>query len=201
MEYGVAGAAFAEFELGFGIAPPLSETDQTTEYQGFFYTNTAILHAGYSFAWLFYASVDAMILPPAAVSGLTGYLDPVTGTYRNGVFRPGILNLIDVGIRPRIGGLMLMVSTGINSLYVYNQEELSADQTFNPSLGVNLRAGVGLKLGKHLGVMVSATTVFNDFDSMIGTLQALGAGGDTAALAQDRLLSNLYPAAVVSLHL
>lgn len=197
----VTGAAFAEFELGFGIAPPLSSTDQETGYDGFFYNNTAILHAGYSFAWLFYASVDAMILPPVAVSGLTGYLNPITGNYQNGIFRPGILSLIDVGFRPRIGGLMLMVSTGINSLYVYKQEELTADETFNPSLGVNLRAGVGLKLGKVLGIMVSATTVFSDFDTMIGTLQALGGGGETALMAQERILNNLYPAAVVSLHL
>lgn len=195
----VAGAAFAEIELGFGIAPPLASSDENVYYDGFFYNNTAILHAGYSFAWLFYASVDMMMMPPSAVSGITGYLDPETGLYTNGIFRPGVLSMIDIGIRPRIGGLMLMVSTGINNLYVYKQDEIS--DYYTPSLGVNLRAGVGLKLGKHLGLMVSATTVFSDFDTMIATLQALDADGETAQMAQEQILNNLFPAAVISLHL
>jgi len=205
----LSGVAFAELEVGFGIAPPLGSTsDETSDDQtesdsesssgGFFYDNTAVLHAGYSFAWLFYASLDAMMLPPSAVSSMTGYFNVDDGTYKNGVYRPGILSLIDVGIRPRIGPLMLMVTTGINNLYIYQQDEL--DEEFASSLGVNLRVGLGLKLSKWLGLMVSGTVVFSDFDSMIFTLKALEDPKLTEK-ATEQLLNNLYPVITLNLHL
>ncbi|OHD22302.1 MAG: hypothetical protein A2Y38_00695 [Spirochaetes bacterium GWB1_59_5] len=198
----MAGTAFTdELELGFGIAPPLNpDENQGPSGNGFFYDNTAVLHVGYSFAWLFYASYDALMLPPASVSSMTGTFDVTNGTYQPGIYRPGVLSLIDVGFRPRIGPVILMVSTGFNNLYIYKQSELEENAGFSPDLGVNLRAGLGFKFGKALSVMASGTVVFNSFDSMITTLEGLG--NDTMRdMVLDNLLSNLYPVITINLHL
>ncbi|MFH2113472.1 MAG: hypothetical protein ABIJ86_03050 [Spirochaetota bacterium] len=198
----MAGAAFSnEIEIGFGVAPPLVKTEAgKSTYEGFFYENTGILHAGYSFAWLFYVSADAYLLPPVAVSGMTGYFDVASGTYQNGIFRPGILGLFNIGIRPKIGPLLLMASTGINTLHIYKQEELADADRASSSLGVNLRVGVGFKMNKLIGIMASGTVAFSDFDTMKSTLEALN-DPDLADMASERIMSNLYPAVTISLHL
>ncbi len=198
----LAGTAFTdELELGFGIAPPLSQEDMTENGdKGFFYTNTAVLHVGYSFAWLFYTSYDALMLPPASVSSMTGVFDVDDGTYQTGIYRPGILSLINVGFRPRIGPVILMLSTGFNNLYIYKQDELEQNAGFSPDLGVNLRAGLGFKFGKALSIMASGTVVFNNFDSMISTLEGLG-NDNMRDLVLDNLMSNMYPVITINLHL
>lgn len=197
----LAGTAFTdELELGFGIAPPLNQDDMQGPSKGFFYDNTAVLHVGYSFAWLFYASYDALMLPPASVSSMTGSFNVDDGTYQPGIYRPGVLSLIDVGFRPRIGPVILMVSTGFNNLYIYKQDELEEHAGFSPDLGVNLRAGLGFKFGKALSVMASGTVVFNNFDSMISTLEGLG-NDNMRDMVLDNLLSNLYPVITLNLHL
>ena len=202
----LTGTAFAEIELGFGIAPPLAESndmsssDDDAYTEGFWYNNTGIFHFGYSFAWLFYASADALILPPAAVQGMTGIYDMATGTFRTGPFRPGILTLLDVGFRPRIGPIMIMAATGINTMYIYRQDEL--DEDFQSDLGVNLRVGLGYKLGKILSITASGTVVFNNFDTMVSTLDTLANGSASdQEFAMDTIMSGLYPAVVISLHL
>jgi len=194
----LAGTAFTdELELGFGIAPPLNMDDMQQESKGFFYDNTAVLHVGYSFAWLFYASYDALMLPPASVSSITGSFNIEDGTYNNGFYFPGILSLVNVGFRPSIGPVVLMVTTGINNLYIYKQSELDG---LTPDLGVNLRAGLGFKIGKMLSIMASGTVVFNNFESMISTLEGLG-DDDMRDMVLDNLLSNLYPVISINLHL
>jgi hypothetical protein len=196
----LAGTAFTdELELGFGIAPPLNQDDMQGPSKGFFYDNTAVLHVGYSFAWLFYASYDALMLPPASVLDMTTFYDYEFQTERAGVLRPGILSLIDVGFRPRIGPVIIMVSTGINNLYIYKQDDLK-EQGFEPDLGVNLRAGLGFKFGKLLSVMASGTVVFNNFETMISTLQGLGYDDMRSRVLED-LLANLYPVITINLHL
>lgn len=196
----LSASLFAEIELGFGIAPPLQEHEESM-YDGFFYENTGVLHFGYSFWWLFYASYDALLLPPSAVAGMTGTFNEADSSYSSGIFRPGILSLIDVGFRPQIGPILLMATTGINNLYIYKQEELEANTDFEANLGVNLRLGVGLKINKFLGIMASGTVVFATFDDMSETLKNL-AGNDVflATKAEERILNNLYPAIVLNLH-
>lgn len=200
----LAGTAFTdELELGFGIAPPLAQSQDdmmNNMDKGFFYNNTAVLHVGYSFAWLFYASYDALMLPPVAVSSMTGSFDVTNGTYQTGVYRPGILSLIDVGFRPRIGPVIIMVSTGLNNLYIYKQSELVDNAGFTPDLGVNLRAGLGFKIGKLLSINASGTVVFNSFESMISTLEGLG-NAAMRDMVLDNLMSNLYPVISINLHL
>jgi hypothetical protein len=184
--------------VGVGIAPPLG-TIPSEASQGFFNDSTKVLHAGYSFAWLFYASYDGLILPPYAVSQMTGSMDTTTGTWSPGYYRPGFLNTFNVGIRPRIGPLRLSATIGANSLYIFRQ---GPDALEVPPVGVNLRLGLGLKLGKHLGVMASGTSVFADFEELQTTLTAL-AGSDTylQQVATDRILNNLFPIVVLSLYL
>ena len=197
----LAGTAFTdELELGFGIAPPLNQEAMQGPSKGFFYDNTAVLHVGYSFAWLFYASYDALMLPPASVSNLTRVSDYELDIVQSGIYRPGILCLIDVGFRPRIGPVIIMVSTGLNNLYIYDQESLEANTEFQPDLGVNLRAGLGFKFGKMLSVMASGTVVFNNFDSMISSLEGLG-DDNMRDIVIDDLLSKLYPVISINLHL
>jgi len=197
----LAGTAFTdELELGFGIAPPLNQDDMQGPSKGFFYDNTAVLHVGYSFAWLFYASYDALMLPPASVRNLTTYNDYEMNTERSGIYRPGILSLINIGFRPRIGPIIFMLSTGLNNLYIYQQSDLVEDEVFSPDLGVNLRAGLGFKFGKALSIMASGTVVFNNFDSMFSTLEGLG-DVSSREMVLDDLLLNLYPVISINLHL
>jgi hypothetical protein len=189
---------FAEIELGFGLAPSLG-TIPSEASQGFFNDSTKVIHAGYSFAWLFYASYDGFILPPYSVSQMTGVMDTTTGSWSPGYYRPGFLNTFNVGIRPRIGPVMISASIGANSLYIYRQ---GSDGLTVPPVGVNLRVGAGLKLGKLLGVMVSGTSVFSDFNDLSTTMTAL-TGNDAylQQIATDRILNNLFPSVVLSLYL
>ncbi len=197
----MAGTAFTdELELGFGIAPPLFNQSETPEEsRGFFYDNTAVLHVGYSFAWLFYASYDALMLPPMAVRQLTTVYDYDLQTERFGILRPGILSLIDIGFRPRIGPVIFMLSAGLNNLYIYQQSDLMEDEVFSPDLGVNLRSGLGFKFGKALSIMASGTVVFNNFESMISTLEGLGDDSSRDEVLED-LLASLYPVISINLH-
>lgn len=195
----------AEIEVGFGIGPSLAQTNDGSGneagYHGFFYDNTAVFHAGYSFAWLFYVSYDAMMLPPAAVAGMTGYFDVMTGTYQSGVYRPGMLSLIDFGIRPQIGPLYLLAEAGINNLYVYKQEELVAEGSGpNADFGVNLRAGLGWKVAKILSIAAIGSVAFPDFGTMVGTLEALG-DDNLKDMALVSIMSNLQPSITLNLHL
>ena len=155
---------------------------------------------GYSFWWLFYASYDALILPPFAVAGMTGNYDAATDSYSPGVFRPGVLSLFDVGFRPKIGPFTFMLTTGFNNLYIYKQDEL--DDYEGMDLGVNLRAGLGFKLNKAFSIAVSGTVAYNSFNDMVWNLESLfGENGDYAAqIAEERIKNNFLPAIVLNLH-
>jgi len=190
--------AFAEIELGIGIAPPIGEVPEDAASDGLFGDATTVLHAGYSFWWLFYASYDAFVLPPYAVSQMTGTIDPANGGLQPGYYRPGYLNTFNFGIRPRLGPLMLTASIGANSLYIYKGEE---DGLEPPPLGVNLRFGAGWKISKHFGLMATGTTVFGSMDELSNTLDALNSDNpDVSAAAEDRILANLFPSIVFSLY-
>jgi len=167
----VAAPAIAELELGFGIAPPIGDIPAGAEGETFFDDATKVLHAGYSFLWLFYACYDGLVLPPYAVSSMTSTLDTSTGSYSSGYYRPGFLNTFSLGIRPRIGPFSIMAAVGINQLYVYKEGE---DELDIPPVGVHLKLGAGFRFAKWLGISVTGTTVFSDFDSLSATLEALG---------------------------
>ena len=190
-------AAQAEIELGVGLAPPVAEVPSDAS-GGFFSDSTKVLHAGLSFAWLFYASYDGLILPPYAVSQMTSTVDTGTGSYTPGYFRPGFLNTFDVGFRPRIGNVMILAAVGVNTMYIWHQDQ---DQLTVPEVGVNLRLGAGLRFG-ILGIMLSGTTVFADFNELGNTLDGLTSSDSFVRRnATDKILNNLFPVAVLSLYL
>jgi hypothetical protein len=195
----LGASAWAEIELGVGIAPPLGEIPAGASSGNFFNDATKVMHVGYSFLWLFYASYDGLVLPPYSVSQMTSSIDNSNGNFLPGYLRPGFLNTFNVGIRPRIGPVSVMASIGINSLYVY---KAAADGLQLPPVGVNLKLGVGMRLAKWFGITATGTSVFSDFQELTSTLDAL-TGSDTylKQIAQDRILNNLFPTVCLVLYL
>lgn len=195
----LGGSAWAELELGLGIAPPIGDVPAQAQTGSFFTDATKVLHAGLSFWWLFYAGYDGLILPPYSVQQLTSGIDTGTGQVTDGYFRPGFLNTFNVGIRPRIGPISIMASVGINQLYVYRQD---ADGLASPPLGVNVKAGAGLRFAKWIGLSATVMSVFGDVKEMTDTFNALG-GSDPflAKQAEDKLLNNLFPVITLNLYL
>ncbi len=172
-----------ELEIGMSVTPVPGETDKEgTEGEmevmpGF--------HFGYSFFGILYASYDALIAPPSMISSMTGF------------YRPGFINLIDAGLRLKLGSIMLLTTAGVNQLYVHNQDDIEGG--WESDLGANLRAGLGYRKN-HLGVMVSATQTFNNFDAVVDTVGGLfdDARRDNAIA---RLTNGLIPSVVVILYL
>jgi hypothetical protein len=191
----VAGAgAWADIELGAGISPPLAELPEgmPEDAAGPLGNLMVSFHGGLSFWWLFYGSADSYILPPFVVRNMTTTVD-AGGFVKDGQFRPGMLNLFNVGIRPKIGPLAVSATVGINSLYLYKQEELAAG-AFDATLGFNMRLGVYLFLNKAMALNVSGFTVFSSSESLISTMKAIA--GEDAFLREaaiDYVLGNLYP--------
>lgn len=138
-------ASAKEWELGLGYTPMLDEEAQDTSFQE---SSLLSFHLGYSFWWLFYASWDSFILPPFIVESMTGAFeedpnDPEAGFYREGYYRPGFLNMFDVGIRLSLGPVIGFAEMGINTLYVYRQKEDELE--IDSGVGANIRLGVGAR--------------------------------------------------------
>jgi hypothetical protein len=188
----IGAFAFAEIELGVGITPPI--IDEEGGATGDFGQDLSVsFHAGYSFWWLFYASWDAYVMPAFLVSALTGTTDE-NENFVPGVYKPGIMNLIDVGIRPRIGPILFLTEVGVNSLYVYQQTEDEQSE-----LGGNVRIGAGIRLG-HLSVMATITSIFSSFDNMAQTFEDLGSGVPwREEQAQKKLTETLMPTITLNL--
>lgn len=183
---------WAEIELGLGLAPSLIDTEGRPEEENVLGDFSLSLHAGYSLMWLLYASADSLILPPSLVQSFTSKLDE-NGFVREGIYRPGMLNLFNVGIRPSFGPVAVMATAGINQLYIYKQDELPDDYEA-PTLGVNLRLGAYLFITKNLALTATGTSVFAGFDALISFFKAV-AGTDAYLRKQsiEYLMNNLYP--------
>lgn len=140
-------------------------------------------HLGVSPMAILYASWDALVMPPGAISGMTGYVDS-EGYWHEGPYLPGFLNLFDVGVKLDISKLVLLAELGVNTIYVYKQEDTM-------DFGANLRVGAGLKFGAW-GVTVTGTSVFASMDTLVNTLKALVAES-TRKWAFDRIAGSLVP--------
>jgi hypothetical protein len=127
------------------------------------------LHVGISPLAILYASVDSLMLPSAAIEGMTGR------------FRPGFLNLIDAGIRLILGPVVVLVEAGVNNIYVYKQDELGEEGV---NWGANMRLGLGLKFG-WWGVTATGTVLFASFQSMIDTFSKLGSDSNRNSALED----------------
>lgn len=195
----ISAMAFAEIELGVGFSPPLQAQEQNAGMKGNIVEDAMYsFHGGFSFWWLFYAAVDSYVLPPYIVQNLTTTYDAAKGTIP-GYYRPGFLTMIDVGIRPQIGPVILLLTTGINNLYIWKQDDIAGLKD-SPAIGANLRAGAGLDLGL-LSVVATGMVVFDDFQAILDLARTLAGGSEylrTEALKG--LWQKMYPTVTVNLH-
>jgi hypothetical protein len=191
---------FAELELGVGFSPPLGSKDQNAGMSGNVVQDAMYSsHLGLSWWWLFYASVDSYVMPPYTIQDLTTTVNETTGTVTPGYYRPGFLNLFDVGIRPELSSVILMLETGINYLYIWRSADVP-DLANKSMLGVNLRGGVGYNFG-FISAMVSGTVVFDNFQDVVTVFRNIA--GNNQFLRDQTLkglLKSLYPTLTVNLH-
>ena len=133
-----------EWELGLSWTPSrdssnIADPNAVNSIIGF--------HVGYAWSIL-YASWDAYAMPDYWVWNMTGY------------YTPGFLNLFDVGVRLVLKPILAYAEVGPNYLYVYGGQSYG-------NIGVNARAGVGVKFG-WWGVNVSGTQVFANWSDLSG---------------------------------
>lgn len=188
----LATPIFAEIELGASLTPAsfLKSADAAAMEQNIVGKEGSFLadlifgfHVGYSWWWLFYASLDSYVMPPWWVWGNTGE------------YKPGFLNLIDLGVRPTLGPIMIMAEAGVNYMYLYKQAEDQKGAS-QPDFGANLRIGAGLQFG-FWSLTASGTSVFVNFDEMINTMQKVSDGNPRAI---DKLVATIIPSLTFNLH-
>lgn len=114
-------------------------------------------HFGYVWWGFLYASLDALVMPPTIIQNWTGF------------YRPGFLNLYDVGVTFYLHPFTFYGELGLNNVYVYKQ---GSSQALKNNFGANLRIGGGLRWG-WIGINLSGTAVFHSFKSMADTLKEL----------------------------
>lgn len=177
--------ALAQLDLGVSYIPgSVLKTEEARSFEAFYQIEESLvgdnivgLHAGYSLAWLFYGSIDSYIMPPWWIQAQTSVVDG------RGVYAPGYLNLIGAGLRPSIGPLQILVTAGINTMYIHSTsvpaEFQEANGTF--AVGANLRIGLLWNL-KPISIGVVGTSVFGSFEQMQVTLMELFQQGDRAAI-------------------
>src|SRR6266403_1638503 len=189
-----------EIELGFGAAPSLggssdnanvNPSDQSGQ------SNTVwVLRLGYTTLGVVNFSVDSLILPPSMVSAMTTTFVSVSGAdgggyYQAGLFRPGMINLFDAGLKLALfDKLNLGLGVGVNTLYVYNMKEISdVDRNFKTDLGANIKMEAGYKFGSTFGIEGALYSIQPSVGDAISTLKNL-ASSDTkiSGDARDKLL-------------
>lgn len=162
----MAVPAFAEWELGLGWTPNqnagnISDPNAVTSILSF--------HVGY--AWhILYFSWDAFAMPDYWVSNVTN----------SDYYAPGFLNLFDVGVRLVLQPVLAYAEAGANNLYIYGGQD-------DGNVGVNARAGVGLKFG-WWGVNVSGTQVFSSLTDL-GVALHDAAHGNWSPLSDGSMVS------------
>lgn len=193
---------FGEVELGLSYTPgSLLKSEESETMEDFYDVEAGVFgdsiigfHAGYSFWWLFYASVDSLMVPPWWVYQLTSYTD-TDGTINTGINAPGFVNFFDIGIRPKIGPVYLLATVGINSLYIHSDYDTRDDEA---TVGYNIRLGLGLKFD-NFSFTLTGTSVYNDYESMVSTVENLIEGEDPNATTD--FIESIIPSIGVVLHL
>jgi hypothetical protein len=168
-----------ELELGLSWIPiPADEEmmeDSIDSITGF--------HIGYVMFNFLYASWDALVMPPQIISEWTG------------LYRPGFLNLYDIGIRIQIRPVIGAISLGLNNVYVYRQGDV---QSFKNNFGANLRLAAGLRFD-WWGIGLTGTAVFPSFDYMADTLKGL-VSPETRSFAAQKIGDSLVPGISATLY-
>ena len=165
----VAVPAFAELELGFGLTPSQDIVNQPI----------INFHVGYNWSILYF-SWDAYAMPDSWVYNATTYTDAATGSVVPGYLEPGFLNLFDFGLKLQLRPVIGYAEIGTNYLY------LRGDQSYG-GIGVNARAGVGLKF-RWWGINVSGTQIFTSWNDLEGAFYE-AAHGNWSDLTQGSVLS------------
>jgi len=174
----VIPAAADQFELGMSLTPigttaadnPDPEAEDTVIVQAGF-------HVGYRFAGIGFVSWDSYVMPPELITLMTAIYDSKTQQNTLGPFRPGFLNTWNMGAKLILGPLVGYSTVGLNSIYVYKQDEYP-DETFNSNFGVNWKLGAGLKFGSWginldmMALWADAGTMFDDIGDLFGRDQA-----------------------------
>jgi hypothetical protein len=129
----IAVLALPAFTLGleFGVSGTPAPTGDGGKVEAIFG-----FHLGVSPWAILYASWDALVMPPGAISGMTGYVDD-QGNYVQGKQIPGYLNLYDAGLRIIIKPVVVLLEIGTNQIHVYAPDE---------ALGVKSAGGFGANL-------------------------------------------------------
>ena len=198
----MANAAFAELELGIGLTPPITGDLPEGVAGDFLEASIKSFHVGLSWWWLFYASWDSLVLPPYVTKALTTsiVIDESGAFERPGAAVPSFLNLFNLGIRPKIGPIIVFATAGINHMWIYGDSQepnpyrsTAEGEEANTALGVNFRLGAGLAFG-WWGITASGTIVFSDFDEMAADFDTLaGTHEEAIERVQAKLLAGMIP--------
>jgi len=196
-----------EFEVGVAVTPLSIIKDESAIAMenmygsggGFFQDNILGLHVGYSLAWLFYASLDANIMPAWWIKNATEFSDEA-GELHQGIFAPGIISFLDIGIRPTFGPVILMAELGINYLYIhsyYNVDPQTGAELAGGKMGFNFRVGVGYEF-EPFSISLLGTSVYSSFDVMKEALAGVAKGNK---MAIEKLSESLIPSLAFYIHL
>ena len=168
-----------EIELGLSWTPVMdnaaSADEEVDSIRGF--------HLGYVLWGFVYGSWDALVMPPSIIQNWTGF------------YRPGFLNLYDVGVTFTFRPFVVYAELGLNNVYVYKQ---GSSQALKNNFGANLRIGGGLKWD-WIGINLSGTAVFHSFASMASTLAEL-ANSDSSDRAAEKIGNAIVPSLNVVLY-
>lgn len=160
----------------------LAEDQELNDEKDFMEEWLVGFHFRYSWGFL-YTSLDAMVMPPGMIEDMTALpvlddfgnpvIDERTGMPKKtpGVFRPGFYNFIDVGVKLDIGEIVVFAETGVNILYIHQQDNLNEEQ--KDAVGVNLRIGASYKVTSNMSVGLTGTAIFPDFETMGAALKGL----------------------------
>ena len=118
---------------------------------------------------LFYASWDSFVLPPHVIQDITTLIEDDV-VVREGFYRPGFVNFFDFGLRLSLLNVLVgFAEIGVNTLYMYKQDELPEDQRPG-KFGANLRLGAGLRVNESFGITLTGTALFPIFNKMLDVL-------------------------------
>ncbi|MEI8095463.1 MAG: hypothetical protein WCG80_14735 [Spirochaetales bacterium] len=198
-----------ELELGIGAAAQGGSNNalNATQTDPNSAESLYVLRAAYNWLNFVNFSLDSIILPPSSVQKMTSSFtyDANFNLVTNlGVFRPGMVNMFDVGVKFALFNRLVMgVQVGVNDLYIYKLDEVKALlPNFNTSLGANIKVTTGWKFSDNLGLEVAMYSIQSDPDTAIKVIEGI-ASKDSAVQSQavGRLLDNAALAAIVVLYL
>jgi hypothetical protein len=194
---------FAEIELGVGLTPATQDKGSTgTSNQSYDVWNDSFktVHLGWRTLGVLYFSGDFMVVPPGVAKGMTSYYDSGLNTWVEGIYRPAVISLYDVGLKLALKSLSFSAQVGINQFYLYKQDEI---QNFNPpQIGANLKVAAGLRLVRFLGMEVGAISVQPSFKDAVDVVKGVfDKDARTQKDAVDKLVKQIIPTIQIVLYL